>query len=242
MLSSTWRLFGARLGVLSLALGLFASPVGAGNSKTWNEKLQKTVGHLRAGEWGEGKKWAEKGIEDLSRSLAPGKSAGAAVGMFLMCRAVAEAGLGEERDAVWDWRIAQQLDPRLETWNLAEFGSAGALLDRRRLANDPRPEVPQLSDEASDPEITPPRKLEARAPMIPEAARSLAMGAQIEIVAVVSEQGLLAYPRIVERGPLETVTLALSDAMKEWRFEPALRSGQPIAVDYKLGFKLSFGR
>jgi hypothetical protein len=38
------------------------------------------------------------------------------------------------------------------------------------------------------------------------------------------------------------LTLALSDAMKEWRFEPALRSGRPIAVDFKLGFKLSFGR
>jgi len=242
MLSSTWRLSGARLGVLSLVLGLCASSAGAGNSKTWNEKLQKTVVHLRAGEWREGKQWAEKGIADLSRSLAPGKKAGAAVGMFLMCRALAEAGLGEEREAAWDWRIAQQLDPRLETWDLTEFGAAGETLDRRRLANDPRPDVPLLSEETPDPEITPPRKLEARAPAVPEASFSLAMEARIEIVAVVSEQGLLAYPRIVEKGPLETVTLAFSDAMKEWRFEPALRSGQPVAVDYKLGFKLSFGR
>lgn len=231
-----------RLGVLLVALSVAPAPARAGGSRAWNEQLQETVTLLRAGSWTEAKKEARKGLESLSRSLAPGKSAGSAVGMFLMCRAVAEAGLGEERDAVWDWRIAQQLDPRLERWNLTEFGAAGALLDRRRLSNDPRPEVPLLSDETPDPEITPPRKLEARQPVIPEAAFSLAMGARVEIVAVVSEQGRLAYPRIVETGPLETVTLAVSDAMKAWRFEPAQRSGRPIAVDYKLGFRLSFGR
>ena len=232
----------ASFGMVLVALLALPAPAGAAGSKHWNEQLQKTVALLRAGNWKEAHEGAQRGIDSLFRSLAPGRSAGAAVGLFLMCRALAEAGLGQEREAVWDWRVAQQLDPRLETWDLSEFGAAGTLLDSKRLSRDPRPDLPRSTDEAYGPGITPPRKLVARPPVIPEATRSLAMGAQIEIFAVVTEEGVLAYPQLVEQGPLETVTLAALDAMRDWRFEPAQRSGRPIAVDYKLGFKLSFGR
>lgn len=241
MLSSTWRLFGARLGVLSLVLGLVASSAGAGNAKAWNRQLQQTVAGLRAGDWKAAKQGAQRGLDDLARSLAPGKGAGSAVGMFLMCRALAEAGLGEQREAIWDWQIAQQLDPRLESWKLAEFGAAGAFLDRERLSNRPRPSLPTAGT-AADQEIAPPQRLAGEPPRVPEAAFTQVRNAQLEFSLLLSAEGLPSYPRIVERGPLETLTLAVSDMLRSSRWEPARRGGQPVAVDYRFKFKFAMTR
>ncbi len=148
-------------------------PSWAGRSvKSWNERLQATVAQLREGKWAEGKVNAQAGLEDLGRYLAPGAKAGSAVGMFLMCRALAEAGLGEEREAIWDWQVAQQLDPRLETWNLTAFGGAGALLDRHRLIADPPPAAIRPGTAEAE-GVSYPEKTRAPAPQYFEGARSL---------------------------------------------------------------------
>ncbi|HSM52314.1 MAG TPA: energy transducer TonB [Thermoanaerobaculia bacterium] len=230
--------------LLALLAGLLAAtgPAGAGrDAEAWTEQLQAAVGELRAGRWAEGKELAQAGLDDLARYLAPGKTAGSAVAMFLMARAIGAAGLGEERAALWDWQVAEQLDPRLETWNLEEFGSAGRLLDAHRASGGSGAE-PDLPGCGELPGAAPPEKLRAGQPRVPEGARRLRQPARVEIEVEVGADGTVFRPRIRKAGPLETVTLAVADAMRDWRFAPARRDGEPVACDYLLTFDLRFGR
>lgn len=232
----------APLVLLIALLGGAAAPAWAGrDAKAWTAQLQATVAELRAARWAAGKALAQKGLDDLARHLAPGRSAGSAVAMFLMGRAVGAAGLGEEEEALWDWQLAQQLDPRLERWDLEEFGSAGRFLDAHRLRGGARAE-PDLPRCAELPGATPPVKRWAGQPSIPGGARTLRLPARVEIEVAVDTDGAVSWPRIRKAGPLETVTLAVADAMRGWRYAPADRDGVPVACDYLLTFELRFGR
>jgi TonB family protein len=219
--------------LVPLLLGL-PSPAWAGKSvKSWNERLQVTVAQLREGGWAEAKVNAQAGLEDLGRFLAPGGKAGSAVAMFLMCRAVAEAGLGEEREAIWDWQVAQQLDPRLESWKLTEFGPAGALLDRFRLPI----RIPAATIRI-DPErleaATPPEKIAARAPIYYEGARALGIQSKVVFDVVIGLDGRTTHPRLIEKGPIETLTQSAADAIRAWRFHPARQGDENVPCDYRL--------
>lgn len=221
--------------LLAASLGFFsAPPSGAGRSvKSWNERLQATVAQLREGKWVEAKANAEAGLEDLGHHLAPGAKAGSAVGMFLMCRALAEAGLGEEREAIWDWQVAQQLDPRLEIWKLTEFGPAGALLDRFRLPI----RIPAATIRI-DPErleaATPPEKIAARAPIYYEGARALGIQSKVVFDVVIGLDGRTTHPRLIEKGPIETLTQSAADAIRAWRFHPARQGDEDVPCDFRL--------
>lgn len=237
---------GRRRGIVLLAsLAGFlaaAAPSWAGrDAGAWTAQLQGAVAKLRAGRWAEGRALAQGGLDDLARYLAPGKTAGSAVAMFVMARAVGSAGLGEESAAVWDWQLAQQLDPRLERWDLEEFGSAGRLLGGHRLRDGARAE-PELPGCGELPGATPPEKLRAGQPRVPEGARRLRQPARVEIEVAIGADGAVSWPRIRRAGQLETVTLAVADAMRDWRFAPARRDGEPVACDYLLTFDLRFGR
>lgn len=226
--------------LVPLFLGL-PSPTWAGRSvKSWNERLQTTVSQLREGKWAEGKANAQEGLEDLGRFLAPGGRAGSAVAMFLMCRAVAEAGLGEEREAIWDWQVAQQLDPRLESWHLDEFGAAGALLDRFRLPIRIPAATVRIDPERSE-GIEPPEKISAPAANFYEGARALGIQATVVLDVVIGSDGQTTHPRLVEKGPMETLTLAAADSIRAWRFRPARRGEAEVPCDYRLSvaFKLN---
>jgi outer membrane biosynthesis protein TonB len=54
--------------------------------------------------------------------------------------------------------------------------------------------------------------------------------------------GAVSRPPIRKTGPLETVTLAVADAMRDWRFAPAEQGGEPVACDTRLTFDLRFDR
>jgi len=208
--------------------------------KSWNERLQSTVALLREGRWAEGKANSQTGLEELGRYLAPGGKAGSAVGLFLMCRALGEAGLGEEREAVWDWQVAQQLDARLESWNLTDFGEAGAILDRHRLPVRVPPEAIRIDPERPD-EIRPPEKVWAAAPVYYEGARSQRIQSTVVFDVVIGADGLPTHPRLREKGPIETLTQAAADAVRSWRFRPARRGDDDLSCDYRLTVAFRLG-
>lgn len=153
--------------------------------------------------------------------------------MVLMCRALAEAGLGREREAVWDWQIAQQLDPRLEHWNLTEFGVAGALLGKHRLGSDPPPAAIEDDTPAAD-GVSVPKRISTPAPEYPEGARELRLRGFVAIRVVIGVDGRASHPRLEDERPFETFTLAASDAIRGWRFEPARRGEEAVPFSWKL--------
>ncbi len=240
MESNPWRRPGLRLGVLVTVLSLLAAPLGAGNSKTWNDQLQKVLALLRGQQWQQALDGSQELLDSFARDLAPGKKADRSVALVVMCRALAEAGQGREADAAWDWHVAQQIDPAMESWNLAEFGAAGALLDQHRLARDPRPLAVDPSAEST---VTPVVRVgEPRFPKWPAAAYRIGWGGTVVVEAVIGADGALSHPRLLDAPPVATMALAVFDALRGSRFEPARRGGEPVASLYRLGMKYTYTR
>lgn len=92
------------------------------------------------------------------------------------------------------------------------------------------------ADEApADPEappITAPRKLEGDAPRFPSGLRS----AFSVVRAVIDEEGeVICVQRVAD--DLDEVGEAVATAVEDWRFEPAVRGGEPIPVLYYVTIK-----
>jgi len=87
--------------------------------------------------------------------------------------------------------------------------------------------------------IEPPKKLSAPQPRVPRAARGQRVQGLVVMRAIIDTKGHVLCPRVV-RGLPYGLTEAALDAVRKWRFKPARRAGQPVAVYYDLtvGFKL----
>lgn len=229
-----------RLGILLLAFLFGAAPPAAAGSKNWNEQLQNVLAHLHGQDWSEALTGSQELLDSFGRSLAPGKKADHSVAMVVMCRALAEAGLGREAEAAWDWHVAQQIDPAIEGWNLSEFGAAGAVLDRHRSARDPRPVA---ADPLENGELTPVEKLgESRPPAWPEGAFRLGWGGTIQVDMIVHADGTISHPRILTAPPVATLTLAAFDALHANRYAPARAGGEPVTSLYRFTMKFTYTR
>jgi len=212
----------------------------AGGTKAWNEQLQKILADLRGAQWQTALTGSQELLDEFGRRLAPGKKADRSVALVVMCRALAEAGQGREAEAVWDWHVAQQIDPSIEGWSFAEFGAPGSVLDRHRLSRDPRPAV---VDPLESTGIEPVQKIgEPRFPAWPEAAYRSGWGGLIQVEAVIGVDGSLSHPRLIQAPPVATMTLAAFDALRGNRFVPARREGEPVASIYRFTMKFTYTR
>lgn len=227
------RLYLARFGILLLGWSAISAPAVAGYPEEWNQQLQEVIGKLRSADWRSAHRSSQQILDGMNRFLVPSEGAGRGIGMILMCRALAEAGLRREREAVWDWHIAQQLDPRLERWNLTEFGVAGALLGKHRLGSDPPPPAIEADTPAAD-GVSVPKRISTPAPDYPEGGRQLHLRASVAIRVVIGVDGHATHPRLEDGRPFETFTLSASDAIRDWRFEPARRGEEAVPFSWKL--------
>ncbi len=62
--------------------------------------------------------------------------------------------------------------------------------------------------------------------------------AQMVIACVLDIEGNLRNPRVLEPGPAEMTAKVLA-ALRSWKFQPAVRSGQPVEVTAILGFNIN---
>lgn len=100
---------------------------------------------------------------------------------------------------------------------------------------DPDPETRNILDlrAGSWPGVTRPRKLEATAPAYTERARTAGARGEVRLRAVINERGEVEQPRIVQGLPYG-LSEAAADAVRQWRFTPATREGEPVPVYYYL--------
>jgi hypothetical protein len=146
--------------------------------------------------------------------------------------AVAEAGLGREEDAIWHWHIAQNLDRRaLSAEALAAFGKAGELLAHHLLRQEDEPPRGLTVLRAEDPagEVRPARKLAGDLPTLSADLVRAPAPKGLKLQAVIDAEGRLREPVVVSGGLPGTVWEAL-EALREWRYQPARRGEQAVAV------------
>lgn len=239
-----------RLRVLAatvLVSGLVLPSPSSGKNKkvdTWNARMQETVQLLRDGNSTQARATIGPVLDEMMEEVNPGKQAGHAFALALTLRALAGAGGGDERGATWDWHVAQQLDSSIESWDLHEFGAAGEVLLRHRLAVDPVP--PALTpEELKKAGGQPPKHLShGRQPSYPEKSRLRGWEGSILIKVRIDEKGIPTYPRIVWNSYEVAAVLAACEFSRELVYSPATLGGRAVAVlsEQKTSYRIETGR
>jgi hypothetical protein len=161
---------------------------------------------LRAGRWAEARESSrELWREALGGSTVTRKT----LADLLALRAVAEAGLGLEPEAVCRWQAAQYLEPAVRSTDLSAYGPAGRLLEKH-----PREEG----------EFTGRRKAKVDTKSTPEypkaALRALSRG-KVVLGATLGRAGAVRQPLVlrVEQSLMGTVMVGLTpraDSQASW--------------------------
>lgn len=188
---------------------------------------------LRAGKWKEAGKRADKSWAAALKGLEPSVED---LAVHLTLRALAEAGSGQQDEAICRWQAAQHLMPSLYDADLSLYGEAGALLDRNRWVGVAP--VADPADGASAPIVK-----KRKAPLPIRSTRAFLGGVPLQIV--VAESGGVRQPTVLSKhimmgkgsslppigGPSPRLLAASAlDSVCSWRFQPALLNGTPVAV------------
>ena len=79
------------------------------------------------------------------------------------------------------------------------------------------------------PGVTPPKPVDRKEPAYPPEAKEKGIQGEVVVKAQVSETGVVTSAEVIS-GP-ELLRQAALDAIRQWRFEPAVKDGKPIAVN-----------
>ena len=148
-------------------------------------------------------------------------------GRWLARLAVAEAGSGQSDQALWHWAVANALDAGLFSGQeLGAFGDAGALLAAHPGRQDGKAPL-GMSVEPAGPEVEGEVKTQGELPRLTRGDWSPRQWLRLELV--IDEQGRLRDPLVLSARSAEAAYRAL-EAMRDWRFAPAKKRGQPVAT------------
>lgn len=156
------------------------------------------------------------------------------LGRLNLLRALTASGLGESEDAAWHRSVALAFSPPLADVPLEVYGEPGrALADLSAACPsgdwEACPATPLWRIETG---IEPPRKRAGEPPRLPRALAGH-RGDRVVVRAVIGADGRPRDPAVLAGGHPLAGLLAL-DAFSAWRFEPARRGGEPVAVVVEL--------
>ncbi len=243
---------------LALALGsLVALPAAA---QSFQEDLTRADGLLREGRYAEALGISGSLVAEVAPQIVvPGDEGEGALGMLLGVHALAQAGVAGEgleqgvdrapalaREATFHWTLAQSLEPALGKSTLAVYGEAGARLAEVRVdescrLRQPLPEGLEEPRKIGDPGVVPPRKVRSPFPQYSPHARQANIEGAVILRAVVDREGRVRYPCVLDTDSPVFVYM-LAEAVKDWRFEPALVDSRPVPVYYDLSIRFTLDR
>lgn len=239
------------LGLLFLGLLPVAKPSQAGSEgKRWAERVKQAEASLRAGDYARVRQTTLAIAQEMMDRLGPSEGADYALGVVVLLRALAEAGLGHGDEALWYWHVALNLHPPFADMDLERFGDSWRLLQESPL---PPPRDPLLSTPCvvgksregrrrfahlpvceRDVEVEAPRVRRRAPPRYPEGAKSFQVTGLLVVEAVIRSDGRVASPLVLEAPPVPTLTYAALEALRTWEFEPARQDGAPVDSFYTL--------
>lgn len=89
---------------------------------------------------------------------------------------------------------------------------------------------------------TPPRPLAQVPPIYPLSARQSGIEGQVDLEFVVTREGRVTEIRVIESRPGNIFVGAARAAVERWRFEPAQRGGEPVAVRVQVPLQFRLDR
>lgn len=225
---------------VALAVALTAAPAAAQEGFAAIEAELET--QLAEGRYSRALRTSRSALEGLVDTL-PGTAEDAApLARLLLLRAVAESRLDQDADALWSWAMAQGLDPAITGSDLGRFGrGALPMIDhplRQRaedgqLAGDQDGPPANLFEVTGDTAIVLPEPQRNRPPDYPEAARAAGVSGAVILQVMIDRNGRPYSPLVLE-SPAPVLSVAATEAVRDWRFKPARIDGREVAVAFNL--------
>ena len=216
-------------------------------AKDWARRLHKADEHLRAGEWSKPRRDSGRMISEMLFGIEVDDGTAATLGLTLTFRALAEAGGGDLEAGRWDWLAAQAIQPDLNEVSLDPYGAAGKPLDLFRLGSDGSlsPAAVRaigIPASASGTNQETPKKVSGAEPHYPKALRATCDKGTARIEVTVDATGRPVHPRWLDASGGPVMALALFEAVRGWRWQPARRSGQPVPAVVQIEHLFDPGR
>jgi hypothetical protein len=231
-----------------------AHEVAAGNGadeppawdRRWYELLAENDRRLRAGDWSAADREAQRLLRGAVERSPPRRAAFTGVSQAAYQRAIALTGLGRLEEARWFAVIARAFDGRILSimayrHGQQEYGEHGRQVDAWiREAVSHWEAVPPVSvtcaSEEPEPGFVPPAKRSGEPPVDRGAPDEEGGDFGAAVVSfVVDEEGVPRFPDI-DMKQLYNARIdhlwATVEAVREWRFEPARRDGEPVPCRY----------
>jgi TonB family protein len=209
-------------------------------AQRWAVSLDESSAALVARDYAKALKISERLIREMVEELGPGDAATKFFGIVLSHKAIALAGLGRNDEALWYWQTVISLYPAFAGSDLSTFGAGGAFLDQHRELRVQKTRE-EMDVENAVPHLTKPRILKRVEPVFPAGAIHFGVQGLMIVSVMIQPDGTLASPLILKALPAPTLTYCALDALRKWRFAPALVEGKPIATQFNLtlNFKLT---
>jgi TonB family protein len=184
--------------------------------------------------------------EEMIDGVQSGPGAAAMFAIVTFQRAIAEAGLGEERDALWDLNVALSFNPKLKEIDRATaYGTKVAdLLERGSEKHEQQKSsvlVPGPGDVPEIGQVSRPEIVSRTNPHYPPVLRRAKITGKVISEVIIGVEGDVSSPRILQGSGSASLDLAALEALRFWRFRPAQRNGSPVMVYYVLTINFQIG-
>ncbi len=205
----------------------------------WHKRLKLADDALRAGEWKKARKSYNNILNEMFDRIDRGEGAKGLLGLAVLGRAIAQAGLGNEHDALWDFWIATYLVPNFANANLSAYGAAGELL-LSSSAESARLEVHAnaTGNGHFTGEVTRPIRKSTPAPKYPLGKRIACTKGLVITQIVIDRRGIPTNPKILSSTD-PVLAFAVLESYRDWTFQPATVDGEPVAAIYNLSINFN---
>ncbi len=146
-------------------------------------------------------------------------------------RALAETATGNDQHGLWLWELANSLDPEFSDAEISKYGDNGKWLEDQVGCRDSA--EPDLDD------VAPPTIIKKVYPANPVRTARGSVPVEVAFRIVVDENGVPRCPRLIDLQGSPGLAYVAGEALRGWRFEPATKAGEPIAVPYTVGIEFS---
>ena len=209
---------------------LLSAPTLAASLGKWQKKLDQAEARLASKDWqgtfGDSSALI-RGLVDKN-TLDPGATELAAQALVL--QAIAEANLGMNEEAVWHWQAAGGMIDGLSELDLSDYGLAEALL-KGSADREPDSSGGRGSGKGEYEKVVILRTVK---PQAPKAVRKRFANGALTMEVVIDLSGRPSRPIVKSQGPVPMMVFPILDAVRQWRFTPASRDGEPLRVVYEL--------
>ena len=229
---SSRRVFSLR--VLLIALLVLHSLPDPGVARSLTAQLEKVEELLEKQSW---KKAAEQSArlraKLLKKDVSKARELLQPIAQTLVIQAIAEANLGQDRDALWHWHSAQNYLDDLPQLELSAYGRANALLAGRSLHDQPaleeRVEIPDDRKGYQEVKIRYSEK-----PEYPRSLRKSGYEGVVRIQLIIGTGGRAYQPVIKSAGLVPTMAFPALEALSKWQFQAATFERKEIPVYFEL--------